>query len=688
MVLDERVRVFVRCRPYPDDGEEDRGTHETTTFLTPSELRQAERLESCVSSNGDGRIHFASDGQQKSFQFDGYLDERTSQDETYEKCARRVVDLVCQGHCGTVLAYGQTGSGKTHTMRHGIAPRAFQSIFDGNCSCSMSYVQIYCEMLTDLLSDDREARLTLRERPAYEENGGVFVEGLSRVPVASVSDALAALDAGDARRATAATPYNQASSRSHAVATIYVERKDGRRGVLTLVDLAGSEKSAMLGYQRLEECKSINVSLAALGNCVSALAQKRPHVPFRDSKLTRLLQGSLGGTAVTSLVATVSPANSGRTASETKSTLEFASRAALVRVRAQPREVGVDYQKLYEETREALDRCGEQLSAAQLASAELRRSSENLRERVAGLEIECDSRRRKLEAADRRRSELVIGKTDVDAIEALHAKWAIEAAEVDDRHDAELAVCKALAANRVAAYRSAAESATADCDGAEEELTIERTAHLDTLAALRALEERMEENEKRSAQRIAELIVENNDRSEAEAELESKLELAKTSAAESAAELERRVAALEVAERHKLQDIDANYVSRNQVIEMEQLFEQTVGLLAKRLSSLEQSRLRAIASGNARGSMSHAARDLLKDLEERTDPSQKKKITASPPKPPLPELGRRGPPNQKLRGGATSHFTGLNANSNKGRRDAPLHMGNRRQSTSGGPIFY
>ena len=214
----------------------------------------------------------------------------------------------------------------------------------------------------------------------------------------------------------------------------------------------------------------------------------------------------------------------------------------------------------------------------------------------------------------------MIGKTSVDAIEALHAKWAIEAAEVDDRHDAELAVCKALAANRVAAYRSAAESATTDCDRAEEELTIERTAHLDTLAALRALEERMEENEKRSAQRIAELIVENNDRSEAEAELESKLELAKTSAAESAAEL--------------------------------------------------------------------AARDLLKDLEERTDPSQKKKITASPPKPPLPELGRRGPPNQKLRGGATSHFTGLNANSNKGRRDAPLQMGNRRQSTSGGPIFY
>lgn len=638
-VVEERVRVFVRCRP-PDDEDDsippssENETHRST-FLTPSELRDAERNDSCIeeASSEGWCVYRRSNEERKRFEFDGFFDGEVSQHDVYVRCARRVVGLVAAGHNGTILAYGQTGSGKTWTMRgeeksdKGIVPRALEELFElqrkqrreVTVTFSLSYAQIYCEVLTDLLrSDMRDDPLTIRERPAHE-GGGVFVEGLCRVPILSAAEALAALAAGDARRISAATCYNVNSSRSHAIAIVYVERVGevgtvARRSSLTLVDLAGSERAGGLKYQRLEECKAINLSLAALGNCVAALAHKRPHVPFRDSKLTRLLQGSLGGSSVTSLIATVRPSHY----AETKSTLEFASRAALVEVRAEPREVSVDYRKLYEECRADLDNYENKLAAAELKSGDLLSQADTQTEVVAKLRGQLDDLTRRLEASERRRHELsALDGRDVEAIEAMHAGWAREAAIADDRHAAEMAVTRAAFEARLKAYRSAAEIATVDCDKAEEDVTEERKAHLQTLVALRTANEQVRDHERIAAQRISELLVECNDRREAEAALNLQLEAAKTAAADSAKELDRRVAILEEAGQSKLRDLELNYVSRDQVKEMERLFNETVELLASRLSSLEQTRLEAIASGNARGNMSHAARDLLAHLEKR-----------------------------------------------------------------------
>ena len=238
-------------------------------------------------------------------------------------------------------------------------------------SLTVSYLQIYCEMLHDLL-DPSNSDLSVREN----SDGAVYVQGLSRVPVTSLNQCLELLREGDQNRTVSATKLNATSSRSHAACIIHLERREtfpqtdsavsasssgglsggseslsglGEGGplqeaakeaavlvssTLTMVDLAGSERIKRSGvrYQQLEETKAINLSLSALGNCVSALATERPHVPFRDSKLTRLLSQSLGGNARTALLVTLAPGNDAT--GENLNTLQFAQRASRVKLTA------------------------------------------------------------------------------------------------------------------------------------------------------------------------------------------------------------------------------------------------------------------------------------------------------------------------------------------------------------------
>ena len=175
-----------------------------------------------------------------------------------------------------------------------------------------------------------------------------------------------------------------------------------RRSTLTLVDLAGSERAAAVAGkpQRLEECKAINASLAALGNCVAALAKGRPHVPYRDSKLTRLLSASLGGAARTSLVAALVPG--GDAGGESRSTLEFAGRAARVAVRAAPAEVAVDYEALHAEAAARVDALEERATDLALENERLTVEDDALHAKVRAAEDRADALARRLEAADAR----------------------------------------------------------------------------------------------------------------------------------------------------------------------------------------------------------------------------------------------------------------------------------------------
>ena len=285
-----------------------------------------------------------------SFTFDYVYDQDSSQEMVYENSGRSAVLSVLEGYNATLIAYGQTGTGKTFTMEgfhfdladplRGMIPRSVEEIFeyiessdssDHKFLVRVSYVQIYNEVISDLLKSDRVS-LQIRE----EKKKGVFVEGLSEWAVRSPEEIFVLMERGHNLRATASTKMNDISSRSHAVFIVVVEQmnclengNEIRVGKLNIVDLAGSERVRVTGAtgKRLEESKKINQSLSALGNVISALtdSKARSHIPYRDSKLTRLLEDSLGGNCKTTMVATISPAF--EAFNESLSTLKFANRA-------------------------------------------------------------------------------------------------------------------------------------------------------------------------------------------------------------------------------------------------------------------------------------------------------------------------------------------------------------------------
>ncbi|EFC35988.1 kinesin [Naegleria gruberi] len=292
----------------------------------------------------------------REFTFDKVLEPTCSQDEMYKQVGKNIVNDVLKGYNGTVLAYGQTGSGKTFTIfgsstdpkriikpneniidkYSGVIPRCINQIFEHVQEYSnntefrvfVSFMQIYMENIMDLL-DASKTNLPIREDP----KNGVFVEQLTQVQVNEPYEVMQLIKEGSKNRQVNSTNMNKLSSRSHVILMITVEQKSSsdksvKRGVLHIVDLAGSERVFKSGSegQRLEEAKKINKSLSALGNCVAALTEENVyHVPFRDSKLTRLLTDSLGGNAKTCLVATIGP--SMWNYDESYSTLHFANRA-------------------------------------------------------------------------------------------------------------------------------------------------------------------------------------------------------------------------------------------------------------------------------------------------------------------------------------------------------------------------
>ena len=270
--------------------------------------------------------------------------------QLYDECVEPLVTGLLAGYNATVLAYGQTGSGKTHTMgtayqpggaTEGVIPRVMSTLFAGvaavpegtSISLKVGFIEIHKEDIRDLLAGGGETTVAIRDKPG----GGVALVGVKEIIVATVEEMAAALASGSQARATAATGMNHRSSRSHAIFTIHVERRgadpaDVTRAKMHLVDLAGSEraKRTKAEGQRLKEGIQINKGLLALGNVISALGDDKRrnaggHVPYRDSKLTRLLQDSLGGNSRTVMVACISPADANL--DETLNTLKYANRA-------------------------------------------------------------------------------------------------------------------------------------------------------------------------------------------------------------------------------------------------------------------------------------------------------------------------------------------------------------------------
>jgi kinesin family protein 3/17 len=370
------------------------------------------------------------------FTFDYVYDPSATQNFLYDNTAKPAVISVLEGYNATMLAYGQTGTGKTYTMegfkysgcdpQRGIVPRSMEQIFkyieaSANRNTTFmvraSYLQIYNEVISDLLKTDRTS-LNIRE----DKKKGIFVEGLSEWAVRSPNEIYSLMQKGAMSRKTAWTNKNDVSSRSHAVFIIIVEQMktiDGSKqvkvGKLNLVDLAGSESVRITGAtgERLEESKKINQSLSCLGNVIAALTDVKPrsHIPYRDSKLTRLLKDSLGGNCKTTMMMMVSPAP--EAFSETASTLKFGMRAKKIKndarinedvdQRALLRKYEVELRKLKQELeRKSRGGGGDAWQVSQLEE-EKRRAEEDKEAAINALEVR--SREYMLEREEKMRLE-------------------------------------------------------------------------------------------------------------------------------------------------------------------------------------------------------------------------------------------------------------------------------------------
>uniref|UniRef100_A0A8C8EM95 Kinesin-like protein n=1 Tax=Oncorhynchus tshawytscha TaxID=74940 RepID=A0A8C8EM95_ONCTS len=284
----------------------------------------------------------------RSYVFDRVFPTNTTQEQVYNACAKQIVKDVLGGYNGTIFAYGQTASGKTHTMegklhdpnQMGIIPRIAEDIFnhifgmDENLEfhIKVSYFEVYMDKIRDLL-DVTKTNLAVHE----DKNKIPYVKGCTERFVSSPDEVMDVIDEGKNNRHVAVTNMNEHSSRSHSIFLINIKQEHTETeqklcGKLYLVDLAGSEKVSKTGAAGavLDEAKNINKSLSALGNVISALAEgTKTHVPYRDSKMTRILQDSLGGNCRTTMFICCSP--SSYNDAETKSTLMFGQRAKTIR---------------------------------------------------------------------------------------------------------------------------------------------------------------------------------------------------------------------------------------------------------------------------------------------------------------------------------------------------------------------
>nr|VDD43226.1 unnamed protein product [Brassica oleracea] len=327
--LKENITVTIRFRP-----------------LSPREVNNGDEIAWYADGDYTIRNEYNPD---LCYAFDRVFGPPTTTRRVYDTAAQQVVSGAMSGINGTVFAYGVTSSGKTHTMHGeqrspGIIPLAVKDVFsiiqetpEREFLLRVSYLEIYNEVINDLL-DPTGQNLRIRE-----DSQGTYVEGIKDEVVLSPAHALSLIASGEEHRHVGSNNVNLFSSRSHTMFTLTIESSPHGKGddgedvtlsQLHLIDLAGSEssKSEMTG-QRRKEGSSINKSLLTLGTVISKLTDsKAAHIPYRDSKLTRLLQSTLSGHGLVSLICTITPASS--TSEETHNTLKFAQRCKHVEIKA------------------------------------------------------------------------------------------------------------------------------------------------------------------------------------------------------------------------------------------------------------------------------------------------------------------------------------------------------------------
>ncbi|KAK8581511.1 hypothetical protein V6N13_144533 [Hibiscus sabdariffa] len=339
------VQVILRCRPLSAD---EMRIHAPVVISCNETRREVCAVQTIANKQID-----------RTFLFDKVFGPSSQQKELFDLAVSPILNEVLEGYNCTIFAYGQTGTGKTYTMEGGarkkngefpsdagVIPRAVKQIFDileaqnAEYSMKVTFLELYNEEITDLLAPEETTKFIVdkSKKPIAlmeDGKGGVFVRGLEEELVTTANEIYKILEKGSAKRHTAETLLNNQSSRSHSIFSITIHIKECtpegeemiKCGKLNLVDLAGSENISRSGARegRAREAGEINKSLLTLGRVINALVEHSGHVPYRDSKLTRLLRDSLGGKTKTCIIATISP--SIHCLEETLSTLDYAHRA-------------------------------------------------------------------------------------------------------------------------------------------------------------------------------------------------------------------------------------------------------------------------------------------------------------------------------------------------------------------------
>ncbi|KAJ6381294.1 hypothetical protein OIU77_030049 [Salix suchowensis] len=417
------VQVLLRCRPLSD---EEQRTNVAKVIACNEHKREVTVLHSIANKQVD-----------RVFTFDKVFGPKAQQRSIYDQAIAPIVDEVLEGFNCTVFAYGQTGTGKTYTMEGGkrnkggdlpaeagVIPRAIRQIFDtleaqnADYSIKVTFLELYNEEITDLLAQEDPSRNVedRQKKPISlmeDGKGCVVVRGLEEEAVYSANEIYTLLERGAAKRRTADTLLNKRSSRSHSVFSITIHVKEAavgeeeliKCGKLNLVDLAGSENISRSGARegRAREAGEINKSLLTLGRVINALVEHSAHIPYRDSKLTRLLRDSLGGRTKTCIIATISP--SAHALEETLSTLDYAYRAKSIRNKPEAnqrvskavllKDLYLDIEKLKEDVRAAREKNGVYIPHEKFAQDE---AEKKLRiEKIEQLENELSIRDNQVE---------------------------------------------------------------------------------------------------------------------------------------------------------------------------------------------------------------------------------------------------------------------------------------------------
>ena len=413
----ERIEVSVRCRPM-------------------NQKEKNEGFQSCVevdSERGEVNVHLAN-MPKRTFWYDKAYGVDSTQDQVFQETAMPIVESVVQGYNGTIFAYGQTGTGKTFTMEgdfeteinKGIIPRSFDLMFNiikttynTNFLIQCSYLELYNEEVRDLLAKNNKQKLDIREDPET----GFYVQDLSHWVVKAPKDMIELMLRGRELKVIKGHNMNERSSRSHCIFTIIVENSTNdengehiKKGKLNLVDLAGSERTSKIkdvnGAEGLQaETIHINLSLTALGKVIHALASnKKQHIPYRDSKLTKLLMDSLGGNSKTVMIANIGPAD--YNIEETLTTLRYADRAKNIKnapkINEDPKEAMIrKYKEELDRLKQALAEAngGAEMSVNQLVSEDY--INNDTRNRIAEIQNQIVISKKKIqEDTDKKMKEL------------------------------------------------------------------------------------------------------------------------------------------------------------------------------------------------------------------------------------------------------------------------------------------